>query len=114
MTSEAATRTDRALTPSGLPVGLEGVSVQFSPTDHPVVALRDLTLDIPAGSLTVIIGPNGCGKSTLRRVIAGLLQPVAGRAAIGDGAGACQPIHAGPIESATVSRNQALTSVTKL
>ena len=85
MTSEAATRTDRALTPSGLSVGLEGVSVQFPPTDHPVVALRDLTRDIPAGSLTVIIGPNGCGKSTLLRVIAGLLQPSAGRVAIGDG-----------------------------
>jgi NitT/TauT family transport system ATP-binding protein len=85
MTSEAATRTDRALTPAGLSVRLEGISVQFPPTDHPVEALRDLTLDIPAGSLTVIIGPNGCGKSTLLRVIAGLLQPKAGRVAIGGG-----------------------------
>src|SRR6185503_15188963 len=48
MTSEAATRTDRAMTPAGLPVRLEGVSIQFPPTDHPVVALRELTLDIPA------------------------------------------------------------------
>jgi NitT/TauT family transport system ATP-binding protein len=87
MTSEAATRTDRAATPAGLPVRLEGMSVHFPPTDHPVEALRDLTLDIPAGSLTVIIGPNGCGKSTLLRVIAGLLQPAAGQVAIGDGAG---------------------------
>ncbi|MBA3688887.1 MAG: ABC transporter ATP-binding protein [Chloroflexi bacterium] len=88
MTSEAATRTDQALTPPGLPVRLEGVSVQFPPIDHPVEALRDMTLDIPAGSLTVIIGPNGCGKSTLLRVIAGLLQPDAGRVAIGETAGA--------------------------
>lgn len=87
MTSEAATRTDRALTPAGLPVRLESVSVQFASTDHPVEALRDLTLDVPAGSLTVIIGPNGCGKSTLLRVIAGLLQPTARWVAIGDGAG---------------------------
>ena len=86
MTSEAATRTDRALMPTGLPVRLEGISVQFPPTDHPVEALQDLTLDIPAASLTVIIGPNGCGKSTLLRIIAGLLQPVAGRVAIGEGA----------------------------
>ncbi len=87
MTSEEATRTDRVVTPAGLPVRLEGISVQFPPTDHPVEALRDLTLDIPAGSLTVIIGPNGCGKSTLLRVIAGLLQPKAGQVAIGGGAG---------------------------
>jgi NitT/TauT family transport system ATP-binding protein len=87
MTSQAATRTDRALTPAGLPVRLEGVSVRFPPADHRVEALRDLTVDIPAGSLTVIIGPNGCGKSTLLRVVAGLLQPDAGRIAIGDGAG---------------------------
>jgi NitT/TauT family transport system ATP-binding protein len=85
MTSEAATRIERALTPAGLPVRLEGVSVQFPSTDRPVEALRDLTLDIPAGGLTVAIGPNGCGKSTLLRVIAGLLQPSAGRVEIGDG-----------------------------
>ena len=87
MTSEAATRTDRAVSPAGLPVHLEGVSVQFPHPVHPVEALRDLTLDIPAGSLTVIIGPNGCGKSTLLRVIAGLLQPATGRVAIGEGTG---------------------------
>jgi NitT/TauT family transport system ATP-binding protein len=87
MISEAATKTGRALTATGLPVRLEGLSVRYPPTDHPVQALRDLILDIPAGSLTVIIGPNGCGKSTLLRVIAGLLEPVAGRVVIGDGAG---------------------------
>jgi NitT/TauT family transport system ATP-binding protein len=87
MISEAATKTGRALTATGLPVRLEGLSVRFPPTDHPVQALRDLILDIPAGSLTVIIGPNGCGKSTLLRVIAGLLEPVTGRVVIGDGAG---------------------------
>ncbi len=88
MITEAAMKTERALMPSGLPVRLEGVSVQFPAASGPVEALRGLTLDIPAGSLTVIIGPNGCGKSTLLRVIAGLLQPVAGRVLIGEGAGA--------------------------
>lgn len=88
MISEAAAKTGRATVPTGLPVRFEGVGVQFPQADRPVEALRDLTIDIPAGSLTVIIGPNGCGKSTLLRVIAGLLQPVAGRALIGEGAGA--------------------------
>ena len=32
-------------------------------------ALQDISLDIPAGSVTVIIGPSGSGKSTLLRTI---------------------------------------------
>ena len=83
--SEAATRIGTAPVPTGLPVRLEGVTVQFPAASGPVEALRGLTLDIPAGSLTVIIGPNGCGKSTLLRVIAGLLQPAEGRVLIGEG-----------------------------
>lgn len=38
-----------------------------------------LDLDLPAGSLTAIIGHNGCGKSSLLKVIAGLQKPLAGR-----------------------------------
>ncbi len=85
MTIEAATRSSRATMPAALPVRLEAVSVSFSSATGPLVALRDLTLDIPAGSLTVIIGPNGCGKSTLLRVIAGLVRPTSGAVGIGDG-----------------------------
>lgn len=42
----------------------------------PVV--RDLHLDIPDGRITVIVGPNACGKSTLLRALARLLRPAAG------------------------------------
>jgi sulfate/thiosulfate transport system ATP-binding protein len=41
-------------------------------------ALEDVSLDVPAGSLTALLGPSGSGKSTLLRVIAGLEQPDAG------------------------------------
>ena len=83
MISEAATKAG-----AGLSVRLEDVGISFPATAGPLEALRGLSLDIPAGSLTVIIGPNGCGKSTLLRVIAGLLQPAAGRVLVGEGAAA--------------------------
>jgi sulfate/thiosulfate transport system ATP-binding protein len=41
-------------------------------------ALHDVSLDVPAGSLTALLGPSGSGKSTLLRVIAGLEQPDTG------------------------------------
>ncbi len=69
--------------PAGLPVRLDDVSVVFPSTTGPLVALSGMTVDIPAGSLTVIIGLNGCGKSTLLRVIAGLVTPTTGRVHLG-------------------------------
>ncbi|HEY5244686.1 MAG TPA: sulfate ABC transporter ATP-binding protein, partial [Acidimicrobiales bacterium] len=41
-------------------------------------ALRDVSLEVPAGSLTALLGPSGGGKSTLLRVIAGLEVPDTG------------------------------------
>jgi sulfate transport system ATP-binding protein len=42
------------------------------------VALDDINLDVPSGSLTTLLGPSGSGKSTLLRVIAGLETPDTG------------------------------------
>ncbi|HEV8424728.1 MAG TPA: TOBE-like domain-containing protein [Actinomycetes bacterium] len=41
-------------------------------------ALHDVSVEIPSGSLTALLGPSGSGKSTLLRVIAGLERPDAG------------------------------------
>ena len=41
-------------------------------------AIQDVNLAIAAGSLTAIFGPNGGGKSTLLKCIAGLMQPWSG------------------------------------
>lgn len=40
--------------------------------------VRDLSLDIPPGKITCIVGANACGKSTLLRSLARLLKPCAG------------------------------------
>ncbi len=46
------------------------------------VALNDVSINVPDGSLTALLGPSGSGKSTLLRVIAGLEQPDSGRVLI--------------------------------
>ena len=50
--------------------------------------LRNIALTIPEGKHTVIMGPSGTGKTTLLRVLAGILQPSDGRVKVFG-----QPIH---------------------
>lgn len=45
--------------------------------------LSDLNLEIPAGRIVGLLGPNGCGKSTLIKLISGLLQPNGGEILVG-------------------------------
>src|SRR5262249_51884203 len=47
-------------------------------------ALDQVSLAIPEGSLTALLGPSGSGKSTLLRVIAGLEQPDTGQVLLND------------------------------
>ena len=47
-------------------------------------ALHDVSVAIPEGSLTALLGPSGSGKSTLLRVIAGLEEPDSGQVLIGN------------------------------
>ncbi|MGH9153617.1 MAG: ABC transporter ATP-binding protein [Acidimicrobiales bacterium] len=55
---------------------LRAEAVRLAYDDLTVV--RDLSVAIPPGKITVIVGPNACGKSTLLRALARLLRPKAG------------------------------------
>ncbi len=45
-------------------------------------ALRDVTLEIPAGQVAGVIGPNGAGKSTFLKIISRIVHPTEGRAQV--------------------------------
>lgn len=44
-----------------------------------VSAISHVTLEIHAGEKIVLLGPNGCGKSTLQKILAGLIYPTSGQ-----------------------------------
>lgn len=56
-----------------------GVAKSFKAGGQPVQALKDVTIRVRRGSVTGLIGPDGAGKTTLMRLIAGLLVPDQGR-----------------------------------
>ena len=55
-------------------VQLQGVSCRFGAD----VAIEEIDLSLPAGDRVALLGPNGGGKSTLARLILGLLNPKRG------------------------------------
>src|SRR5262252_1294918 len=61
-------------------VTLEQISKQFGN----VLAVNNVTLEIPDRQFTVLVGPSGCGKTTCLRLVAGLEEATAGNIYIGE------------------------------
>jgi iron complex transport system ATP-binding protein len=62
-------------------LSLEGIHFRYG-QDDPIV-LDDLSLEIPGGKVTAILGPNGTGKTTLLHILLGLLKPSQGSTMLG-------------------------------
>ena len=58
------------------------VSRRYGEGDAAVDALRGVTVDIPEGQFTAVMGPSGSGKSTLMHILAGLDRPTDGSVTI--------------------------------
>ena len=69
-------------------VRFEGVSFRYSEQSPEV--LKDFSHDFKPGTLTVIAGPTGVGKSTIVRLMLGLLKPQSGSVSIYDSASSCK------------------------
>ena len=60
-------------------VEAKGLVKRFAPKGAPpVTALSGIDISLQTGCLTAVIGPDGAGKTTLMRLIAGLLSPTSG------------------------------------
>ncbi len=60
---------------------LEGITKAFGPK----ILYRDLHLRVLRGERVAVIGPNGCGKTTLLRMVAGEIRPDQGKLVLGHG-----------------------------
>jgi len=64
-------------------VSVQGVSKSFHTKEGTTIdALQNVSFDVSEQELVCVVGPNGCGKTTLLRVIAGLDEPSSGRVLI--------------------------------
>lgn len=63
-------------------VTLTGLSTGYRSKKTERIVSKQIDLSMLNGELVMLMGPNGCGKSTLMHTIAGLLPPIAGKITI--------------------------------
>src|SRR5882762_3441359 len=67
---------------AGPVVSATDLTRRYGEGDTAVDALRGVSLDVPKGQLTAVMGPSGSGKSTLMHILAGLDKPTSGEVTI--------------------------------
>jgi putative ABC transport system ATP-binding protein len=72
-----------ARTATEIAVAATRVSRQYGDGESAVHALRGVSLQVPVGQFTAVMGPSGSGKSTLMHMLAGLDRPTNGRVWVG-------------------------------
>src|SRR5262245_4548310 len=61
-------------------IGIDSLSKTYRPRNRsPIAAVQAFTLSIPAGQVVGLLGPAGAGKTTMIKLLAGLIKPTAGR-----------------------------------
>src|SRR5579859_501270 len=63
----------------GVILSAHRVTKSFAGTGEPLVAIRDLSLDVEEGEFLCLLGASGCGKSTMLSLFAGFTAPTAGQ-----------------------------------
>jgi putative ABC transport system ATP-binding protein len=71
-----------AASPAGPVVSARDLTRRYGEGDTAVDALRGVSLDVPRGHMTAVMGPSGSGKSTLMHILAGLDKPTSGEVEI--------------------------------
>ncbi len=77
-----------------LAVEVSAVSKRYESSRGVVQALSEVSLQIGQGEFIALLGPNGAGKTTLIQILAGLVRPTAGRAAVMGFDVVADPVHA--------------------
>ncbi|MFJ6572463.1 ABC transporter ATP-binding protein [Streptomyces sp. NPDC091292] len=69
--------------PEGVALRMRSVTKTYGSGGSAVTALREVSLDVPRGSFTAVMGPSGSGKSTFLHCLAGIDRPTSGQVFLG-------------------------------
>jgi osmoprotectant transport system ATP-binding protein len=81
-TIDSASRTDKSSATGGARILLDGVTKRYDGQSN--AAVDNITMEIPAGEIVMLVGPSGCGKTTTMKMINRLIEPTSGRILIGE------------------------------
>jgi NitT/TauT family transport system ATP-binding protein len=73
---------DRAVAPARACIALERVSLRYATERGAIEALAGIDLTVVEGEFVALLGPTGCGKSSLLRLVSDLVEPTGGQVTV--------------------------------